>query len=191
MSSAHENEGPDYGPLAALVGTWRGDKGLDIAPEPDGTEENPYYETIVFEAGGDLQNAETQRIAVVRYLQIVRRKSDDEVFHDQTGYWMWDAAAGVVMQSLTIPRAVCVLAGGEHAGGPAPDGSVRLQVAAKLGDPDWGVLQSPFMRDKASTLEFSHDLTVSGDQLSYSELTLLDIYGRKFEHTDRNELIRE
>jgi hypothetical protein len=50
----------DYGPLAALVGTWQGDKGMDVAPEPDGTEENPYYETIVFEAAGDVSNAETQ-----------------------------------------------------------------------------------------------------------------------------------
>ena len=32
----------DYGPLALLIGTWEGDKGVDIAPEPDGTENNPY-----------------------------------------------------------------------------------------------------------------------------------------------------
>ena len=25
----------DYGPLALLLGTWEGDKGLDISPEPD------------------------------------------------------------------------------------------------------------------------------------------------------------
>ena len=31
----------DYGPLAGLIGTWKGDKGADIAPEPDGTEESP------------------------------------------------------------------------------------------------------------------------------------------------------
>ena len=36
----------DYGPLTNLIGTWNGDKGMDIAPEPDGTEHNPYYETI-------------------------------------------------------------------------------------------------------------------------------------------------
>ena len=33
----------DYGPLAALIGTWEGDKGVDVAPEPDGTEEKLYY----------------------------------------------------------------------------------------------------------------------------------------------------
>ncbi len=49
----------DYGPLRQLIGTWTGRGGLDIAPEPDGTERNPYYETIVFEAGGDVTNAES------------------------------------------------------------------------------------------------------------------------------------
>ena len=53
----------DYGPLAALIGTWQGDKGMDVSPEPDGIEENPYYETIVFEAAGDVTNAEAQTLA--------------------------------------------------------------------------------------------------------------------------------
>ena len=55
----------DYGPLAGLIGNWRGDKGMDISPEPDGTEENPYYETLVFEAAGDVGNAGEQTLAVV------------------------------------------------------------------------------------------------------------------------------
>ena len=46
-------DGIDYGPLACLVGTWKGDKGMDVSPEPDGsTEESPYFETILFEAIG-------------------------------------------------------------------------------------------------------------------------------------------
>ncbi len=181
----------DYGPLAGLIGTWKGDKGLDVSPEPDGTEESPYYETIVFEASGDAENAEVQTLATVRYLQIVRRKSNDEIFHDQTGYWMWDAAAGVVMQSVTIPRAVCVLAGGTHDSANNGEGPVTLEVAAKLGDPDWGLVQSPFMRDKATTLAFNHRLTIDGDKLTYNETTQLDIYGRKFDHTDGNALTRQ
>ena len=42
----------DYGPLQGLIGDWQGDKGLDVAPEPDGAENNPYYETVVFTAIG-------------------------------------------------------------------------------------------------------------------------------------------
>ena len=181
----------DYGPLAGLVGTWTGDKGMDISPEPDGTEENPYFETIVFEAEGEVKNAEEQVLAIVRYHQVVRRKSDGEVFHDEVGYWTWDAAAKTLAHSLTIPRRVCVLAGGEHSGEADADGSVRLTVRARLGDDTWGVLQSPFMRGKARTVSFDHEITVTADRLSYSETTGLEIYGRSFEHTDTNELVRQ
>ncbi len=178
----------DYGPLAVLIGTWEGDKGLDIAPEPDGTEENPYYETISFEPLGDVTNAEDQVLTVLRYLQVVRRKSDDEIFHDQTGYWTWDAREGVITESLSIPRAVSVLAGGRYDASAAQGAVVTLKVAAKLDDPDWGVLQSPYMRDNARTLEFRHEIAVEGDRLTYSQTTVLDIYGRRFDHTDENVL---
>lgn len=63
---------------------------------------------------------------------IYSRGSTSEVFHDQTGYWMWDARAGVVMQSIVIPHAVCVLAGGRYTDASSP---VKLAVAAKLDDP--------------------------------------------------------
>ncbi len=178
----------DYGPLEALIGTWEGDRGVDISPEPEGTEENPYYETLSFTAIGDVENAESQTLAILRYQQIVRRKSNDEIFHDQTGYWMWDAREGVVMQSIVIPRAVCVLAGGRYTDEGSP---VKLVVAARLGDPDWGIIQSPFMRDHAKTVAFRHELTVADGVLSYSQTTSLEIYGRRFDHTDADQLVRK
>ena len=180
----------DYGPLRDLIGTWWGDKGLDIAPEPDGAEESPYYETWAFEGAGCVENAESQRLVVVRYHQTVSRKSNDEVFHDQVGYWTWDAASGTLAHSFTIPRAVCVLAGGSHAGERGADGGVTLLVRAELGDEDWGIVQSPFMRDKARTLSFAQELVVGEERLAYTETTRVEIYGRTFEHVDSNELVR-
>lgn len=188
MSEARIIDGIDYGPLAVLIGTWEGDKGIDISPEPDGTEENPYYETLVFERVGDVTNAESQTLAVLRYHQVVSRKSNDEVFHDETGYWTWDAATGTVMHSLTIPRGVCLLAGGKA---PSSQGSrTVLEVCAALGDKDWGIVQSPFMQENARTVEFRHQISVEGDELVYAETTVLEIYGRTFDHTDNNTLKR-
>ena len=86
---------------------------------------------------------------------------------------------------------MCVLARGEHSGEADADGSVSLTVRASLEDNTWGVLQSPFMRDKARTVSFDHEITVTADRLSYSETTGLEIYGRSFEHTDTNELVRQ
>lgn len=181
----------DYGPIACLVGKWEGQKGMDIAPDPneaDGIERNPYYETIVFEAIGDAENAETEVLAVVRYHQVVSRKSNDEVFHDQVGYWIYKKSESLVMHSLSIPRAVSLLAGGSA----AVNGSeTTLTVKAALGDPDWGVIQSPFMRDNASTKAFEMTMIVDGDKMNYRESTILEIYGNKsFDHKDKSELVR-
>lgn len=177
----------DYGPLAGLIGTWKGDKGLDVSPEPDGPVESPYYETLECVAAGDVENYEQQKLAIVRYHQVVTRKSNDEVFHDQVGYFLWDAASQTVMQTVTIPRGVCVTAGGTATG----DGPIVLHVKAALGDADWGVAQSPMMRDNASTVAFEHEITLDGDTLRYAETTTLAIYGEgRFAHTDTNELTR-
>ena len=186
-----DNNDIDYGPLSGLIGVWKGDKGIDIAPDPDGTENNSYYETITFEAIGDVTNAESQVLAAVHYRQIVRKISDNEIFHDETGYWMWDKQAGVVMHSLNIPRAVSLLAGGAHSGHKEEDGSIVLEVSADVDNKDWQIIQSPFMRDNARTTEFRHRISLDNNKLSYSETTMVDIYGKVFEHTDDNELSRQ
>lgn len=190
MSEETTINGIDYGPLAALIGTWQGDKGNDRAPEPDGEINEPYFETITFEAGGDLSNAKTQKLVIVPYVQVVSRKSTGEVFHHQVGYWNWDPLSGMLMQSLTIPRGFAGLAGGSYAPRDSYDGALTLEVQAALDNADWGIAQSPFMRDNARTLAFHHKLTVDGDSLEYFESTALQIYGKTFDHTDTNRLVR-
>ena len=179
----------DFGPLAGLIGVWRGDAGTDVAPEPEGSETSPYFETITFTPVDDVvTNAESQELVALHYHQIVSRKSTGVVFHNETGYWMWDAAAATVMHALVIPRAVAVLAGGAYHGETDGEGRVVLEVAARLDDPDWGVVQSPFMRDHARTTEFRHRVVVGGGRLAYDETTMVEIYGRVFEHTDAGVL---
>ena len=177
----------DYGPLAALIGVWEGNKGMDVAPDPEGREENPYYETITFEGVGYTKNAEKQCLAALRYLQVVRRKSDDQVFHDQTGYWMWDKEAGRVMQSLSIPRAVCLLAVGEAS---EEENTTVLHVKSDIKDGAYGVVQSSFMHENAKTLSYEARFTVRDTELRYEETTMVDIYSNIFEHTDTNLLAR-
>lgn len=179
----------DYGPLHGLIGTWRGDRGMDKAPEPDGEEVSPFYETILFEACGDVDNAETQVLAIVRYHQVVHRKSNDKVFHNESGYWCWDKDSGLVMQSFTIPRGVSIVAGGSAS--VDEQGRTVLEVKAEKGDPDWGIVEAPFMRDNASSTAFSHKIILDGDSMIYNEATLLDIYGREYNHTDANRLQRD
>ena len=181
-------DGVNYGPLAGLIGTWKGERGIDVAPEPDGTERSPFYETIVFEAAGDVENAEEQLLTILRYKQQVFRKSNDEQFHDQVGYLTWDVATGVITHSFVIPRGVGIVAGGKVT---VQEGSkITIELKAADGDGDWGITQSPFMRDKARTVNFRHTIVIDGDKVNYEERMLLDIYGREFDHVDKSELTR-
>jgi len=185
-------DGINYGPLAALVGIWKGDKGVDRAPEPHGEERNPYYETISFEASGDVSNAEEQTLAIVHYKQIVRRKSNDEVFHQQVGYWLWDGTDNSIVETFTIPRAVAVVAGGILAAPDTLDSELVFEVAASADSDTFGIVQAPFMHAKAKTTAFTHRLEVTGDTMRYSQTTVLDIYGKThYEHTDLNTLTRQ
>lgn len=184
-------DGIDYGPLALLVGVWEGDKGVDKAPEKDGEERNLFYETILFEAIGDVTNAQEQTLAVLRYHQIVRRKSNDKVFHNETGYYSWDSRTGVISQAFAIPRGVALVAGGTARADAENPAAMVIELKAADGDADWGIAQAPFMRDKARTVAFTHKLTVDGDSLVYAESTVLDIYGRTYDHTDINRLKRK
>lgn len=183
-------DGLDYGPLAGLVGEWKGDRGLDVAPdkdEDDGVERNPFYETISFDAIGDAENAKEQVLAVVRYHQKVYRKSNDKQFHDQLGYWTWDSKTGVVTHSLTIPRSFSLVAGGKA---KQEGDKVILDVSASLDNDDFTIAQSDFMFAKAKTTAFTMTVEVEGDSLSYRESTMLDIYGGEFDHRDKSDLVR-
>ena len=177
-------DGVDYGPLAPLIGRWQSDTGIDVSPEPDGSERSVYYETIIIQPVGIVSNAEAQDLAALHYHQVVHRKSDDKPFHNETGYWCWDAPTGLITQSFSIPRGVTVLAGG------AGDEQGVITVRAAHDDPDWVIGQAPFMRDNARTLTFEHTVRVEADRLIYAESMLLEIYGRQFEHTDENTLSR-
>jgi hypothetical protein len=182
-------DGIDYGPLAGLIGVWNGNSGMDIAPEPDADEHNPYYETITYEAAGDVTNAEEQTLSIVRYHQVVKRQSNDKVFHDQVGYWLWDPATGTVIQTLTIPRAVTLLAGGSAS---EEGDEVILEVAASVDDPDWTIAQAPFMRSKATTTGYQMRMSICGDTMRYKQTTVLEIYGKHdYPHTDENSLTRQ
>jgi len=178
----------DLGPLNILIGVWKGETGRDIAPEPDGTEDNAYYEILEFKVVGEVSNAEEQELSIVQYEQTVRRKTNDKLLHHQIGYWTWDPRTLTVCNSFTIGRRVAVLAGGTAS---VDNGASIFTVKAEKEHADWGIIEAPFMRDKASTTAFCQTIRVDSATLSYRQTTLVDIYGKKaFEHTDENKLFK-
>ena len=84
---------------------------------------------------------------MVRYQQVVSRKSDGGVFHDQCGYWMWCEATGLIMHSLAIPRGLALVAGGHLEAGWSIDKGIAMSVRAAADDPEFGI-NSPCFKKK-------------------------------------------
>lgn len=180
-----------FGPMTNLIGTWSGNKGIDMAPEPDGLDENKYYETIVFMPVDDeIENAEEQNLVALHYHKIVRRLSNDNVFHDETGYFMWDKSSHTIIHSLVIPRGVGLIAGGSCTMDNEQESEITFSVSAGAHNIEWPIMQSPFMLEKAKTTAFEHKMSFSRQKLSYAHTTTIEIYGREFQHTDQNVLTK-
>lgn len=178
----------NYGPLTGLIGSWYGEQGKDVAPEPDGPEHNSFREAMTFSPACDVDNADQQELVSLQYRQEIHRLSDNKRIHDECGYWIWDEAANCIMHSFSMPRGLAVVAGGSWQGDA--DSSLVFEVAAGSDHPEWPIAQSAFLLNNATAMSFAQKLTLSGDSLSYSQTTMVDVYGNHFEHTDSNQLRR-
>ncbi|MEH0740034.1 FABP family protein [Vibrio cholerae] len=180
--------GMDFGPLAKLVGTWKSVDagGVDIAPGQEasavgqgGPAVTPFYEVMTFEVAADATNASDQYLVALYYKQEVFRKADNSKFHDQRGYLIYDQENQMVYNSFCVPRTTCVTAEGAA-------GDTMTLTAAKR-----GIAESEYMTDNATTTDVTMNLSISEQQLTYSQTTTLDIYGRPFAHTDSSTLVKQ
>ena len=178
----------DLGPLQNLVGTFEGSTGDDLAPSDDrGTENNKFHEAITFTHILPAINHE-QTLFGLRYHQVVFRHGEEFPFHDQVGYWHWDPKAQLVMQSLTIPRGMVVLAGGS-----AQHDSRSFKLKAELGSKTFGICSNPFLDREFQTVEYEIQVSFPDDEtFIYYQVTKLQIKGQPkiFEHRDKNTLKR-
>ncbi len=178
----------DYGPLAQLLGKWVGNKGQDNAPDAQGNpDKTAFTDEITFTPAGSAENAEEQNLVSIKYHHVVRKLKNGHIFHDQIGHWIYEKSTNVIMHSLSIPRGVCLLAGGIY---QETNGKSLFNVSANADSQEYGIVQSPFMFKKAKTKTFTMNLSVDGDELHYHETMLLHIYGKDFEHTDQSTLLR-
>ena len=175
------------GPLRPLAGSWRGTKGSDSHPVLVGAEGDAYVEHYVLDVI-DAQTNGPQLFYGLRYHTHITKPGEIETFHDQVGYWLWEPATSSIVFSLSIPRGQVVLAGGSA----TPD-ATSFTVSARLGDPHFGIVTSPFLDHAFHTVSFDMTVTVNAaDEWSYEQTTVLDVRGTSgpFDHTDHNTLTR-
>jgi hypothetical protein len=177
----------NLGPLRRLAGVWEGRKGIDLNPKAEGPERREYLERIEMQPIDPQANG-PQLLRGLRYHIHINTPEEDITFHDQVGYWLWDAETGLVMQSLTIPRGQSVLAGGAA----KPDGS-GLVVSARRGETEYGIVSTAFLEYAFRTDSYTLDVTFNADgSWSYISDTMLAVRGQPepFRHRDRNTLVK-
>jgi len=177
----------NLGPLRPLAGEWRSDAGVDISPKADGPERRVYIEHIRMEPIDPQPNG-PQLLYGLRYHIHINTPEEDITFHDQVGYWLWEPATGLIMQSIAIPRGQVVLAGGT-----AKPGDKRISVEARRGDTRFGICSTTFLEEAFRTDYYRIDIDFNDDgSWTYVTRTDLAVRGKTpaFDHRDTNTLRR-
>lgn len=160
----------EWGPLGALVGEWEGEGGLDTSyshatGEVIGT---PYLEKVSFKPFGPVANG-SQSLFGLDYKTAMWRGSEENPFHTEVGYWLWDAATGEILRGFVVPRGITVLAGG-HADADATE----FTLTASLGDAQYPIGEGKYLTANASSVSYEVTINVGDDGTwSYAETTML------------------
>ena len=178
----------EWGPLAALAGEWQGTGGLDTAfshsrGEVVGT---PYLEKVTLKPFGPVDNG-SQHLYGLDYKSAMWRDDEENPFHTEVGYWLWDAATGEVLRGFVVPRGITVLAGGTAAAD-----ATSWTMKAQNGTVPYSIGENTYLAKNASTLSYEVTITLGDGTWSYDETTMLRMneFAEPFAHTDRNTLHR-
>lgn len=177
----------NLGPLRRLAGVWQGEHGVDLNPKADGPERRVYIERIDMQPIDPQANG-PQLFYGLRYHVHINTPEEDTTFHDQVGYWLWEPATGLVLQTVAIPRGqVCIAAG---QAGPEDE---RLVLTAKRGTSEYGICSTGFLEHAFRTDAYAIAVTFHADgSWSYVTNTTLIVRGQTepFDHRDQNRLVK-
>ena len=177
----------NLGPLRRLAGIWEGKKGVDLNPKAEGPERREFTERIELQPIDPQANG-PQLFYGLRYHTRILATDEDTTFHDQVGYWLWEPATGLVLQSLAIPRGQIAMAAG-HATADA----TQLVLTARRGETEYGICSTAFLEYAFRTDSYRIEVTFNPDgSWSYVLDTMLMVRGQAepFRHRDVNTLVK-
>jgi len=176
------------GPLQPLVGTWEGEGGVDVSfhHEEGETGTTAYRERVTFSPFGPVDNG-TQCLYGLDYRMAAWRDDEEDPFHTEIGYWLWDAATGEIMRCFSIPRGIVVIAGGTAAAD-----ATSFTLKAANGDGQYAIGEGSYLHAHASSVTYEVTVTVGDGEWSYEEMSMLkmDEFPDLFPHSDRCSLTR-
>jgi hypothetical protein len=177
----------NLGPLRRMAGVWEGRKGVDLNPKADGPERREYIERIELQPIDPQANG-PQLFYGLRYHIHILATDEDATFHDQVGYWLWEPATGLVLQTVAIPRGQVAIASGQ-----AAVEATAMVLSAERGQTEYGICSTAFLEYAFRTDSYRIEVTFEADgSWSYVSDTMLTVRGRTepFRHRDRNTLTR-
>jgi len=175
----------NLGPLKRLAGIWEGRRGVDVNPKADGPETRQYTERIEMQPIDPQANG-PQLFYGLRYHVHINTEEEDITFHDQVGYWLWEKATGLILQTLAIPRGQIAIAAGH-----AEPNATKLVLEAKRGQTEYGICSTTFLELAFRTDSYRLEVDFLADgSWGYVSDTVLQVKGRPepFLHRDRNTL---
>jgi len=115
------------------------------------------------------------------------RGDEENPFHTEVGYWLWDAETGEVVRGFVVPRGITVLAGGI-----TTSDATKFTLKAAQGEALYSIGENQYLAKNASTLSYEVTITLGEDTWSYDETTMLRMkeFPEPFAHTDHNTLHR-
>jgi hypothetical protein len=177
----------NLGPLRRLAGTWEGRTGVDLNPKAEGPERRVFIERIDMQPIDPQANG-PQLFYGLRYHVHINTEEEDITFHDQVGYWLWEPATGLVIQTVAIPRGQVAIASCQA----TPDAD-RLVLTAERGQTNYGICSTDFLEYAFRTDAYRLEVTFNPDgSWSYISDTTLIVRGQDapFIHKDRNTLVK-
>jgi len=176
----------NLGPLRRLAGIWEGTRGHDINPKNDGPEHREFSERIVMQPI-DAQPNGPQLFYGLRYHVHINTPEEQITFHDQVGYWLWEPATGLILQTVAIPRGQVAIAAGH-----AEPNATNLLLKAERGQTDYGICSTTFLEQAFRTDSYTIEIDFHADgSWSYVLNTMLQVHGQPepFLHRDENHLV--
>jgi len=178
----------EWGPLAGLIGEWEGEGGLDTAFAHASSEVlgTPFREKCSLKPFGPVGNGR-QSLYGLDYKSAMWRNDEENPFHTEVGYWLWDGATGEIMRGFVVPRGITVLAGGT-----ASADATSFVLKASPGDPNYNIGENKYLAENASTVSYEVTISIGDGTWSYEENATLKMkeFSELFAHTDHNTLHR-
>ena len=179
----------EWGPLAGLIGEWQGEGGVDVshAHARGAVHTTPYLEKVTMKPFGPVENGK-QSLYGLDYKTAMWRDNEENPFHTEVGYWLWDAATGEILRGFAVPRGITVLAGGSTTAD-----AKSFEMRAELGGANYTIGENRYLAERASSLSYVVTITLNdNDTWSYDETTMLAMaeYPEPLAHRDFNTLHR-